>query len=172
MRENESMWVSTHLPQLCGMLPRSPTYFLLHPGYWGVLIDNRWGVRSGWEHSSQGSQKMSKEPDPAVSWTSSGSLPISYWWCFSCICPQVALRYLQCSMYLTHISSYHVADSRCMPLGQWLQAFADSWGACTESWPISMGLEESTQIWAFSTAVRKAREVWSSFLESREGMQF
>lgn len=57
-------------------------------------------------------------------------------------------------------------------LRQWLQAFADSWGACTESWPISMGLGESTQIWAFSTAVRKAREVWSSFLESREGIQF
>lgn len=50
----ESKNVECLVSQLCGMLPRGPTFLLFHSEYWGILYG--WEFRKDWEHSSQGSE--------------------------------------------------------------------------------------------------------------------
>lgn len=167
--------MSEHPPSPTVWYAAKESHFFLAPSEILRCTDANCGVGSGWEHSSQSSQKVSKGPDPTVSWTSSGSLHISYWGCFSCRCPQLAHRHAQCSKYVTHISSYHVADSLCMPLRAASTSLCRQLGSMHRKLTHLCGIGRKHTYLSIQHSCKESKgkaisKPWPSFLESREGI--
>ena len=131
---------SARLPQLCELLLKRPTSFLLYPQYRGDLYGRR--VGRGWEHSNQGLQ-VTKGTQILLSASQTARKPAHKCWGYlSCRLPKLPIstptRHMPHSLYFVasclHPPQKMMSMSLCTPL------------AHTDGHPNSAGLGKGTQM--------------------------